>query len=76
MTVAAHTDSATGIAVGAPPSTRHGWTRHQIQALFERPFMDLLFAAQSVHRAYFDPNAVQVSILLSTKTGACRSWGP
>lgn len=71
MTVAANTDSATGIAASAPPSTRHDWTRHEIQALFERPFMDLLFAAQSVHRAYFDPNAVQVSTLLSIKTGAC-----
>ncbi len=42
-----------------------------IMALFEQPFSDLLFQAQSVHRANFDPNAVQVSTLLSIKTGGC-----
>lgn len=42
-----------------------------IVALFEQPFSDLLFQAQSVHRANFDPNAVQVSTLLSIKTGGC-----
>lgn len=71
MTVAAKTHPATDLAVDAPPDTRHDWAREEIQALFERPFMDLLFAAQSVHRAYFDPNAVQVSTLLFIKTGAC-----
>lgn len=43
----------------------------EIEALFERPFNDLLFEAQSVHRRHFDPNAVQVSTLLSIKTGGC-----
>ncbi len=42
-----------------------------MQALFALPFNDLLFRAQSVHRAHFDPNAVQLSTLLSIKTGAC-----
>jgi biotin synthase len=51
--------------------TRHDWSREEILALFARPFNDLLFDAQSVHREYFDPNAVQVSSLLSIKTGAC-----
>ncbi len=47
------------------------WTRTQITALFEQPFMDLVFQAQSVHRQNFDPNRVQMSTLLSIKTGAC-----
>ena len=50
---------------------RHDWTRQEIKALFELPFMDLLFHAQSVHREHFDPNRVQMSTLLSIKTGAC-----
>lgn len=51
--------------------TRHNWTHKEVQALFELPFNDLLFKAQTVHRANFDPNRVQVSTLLSIKTGAC-----
>ena len=50
---------------------RHDWQNHEIEALFQLPFNDLLFRAHSVHRQYFDPNAVQVSTLLSIKTGAC-----
>jgi biotin synthase len=50
---------------------RHDWTPQEVLALFELPFNDLLFQAQSVHRQHFDPNAVQVSTLLSIKTGAC-----
>ena len=50
---------------------RHDWTRSEITALFERPFNDLLFQAHGLHRQYFDPNHVQVSTLLSIKTGAC-----
>ncbi len=50
---------------------RHDWTRAQILALFALPFNDLLFRAQQTHRAFFDPNQVQVSTLLSIKTGAC-----
>ena len=46
-------------------------TLQEIQALFDLPFNDLLFKAQTVHRENFDPNAVQVSTLLSIKTGAC-----
>lgn len=52
-------------------TVRHDWSRTEIQALFDLPFNDLLFRAQTVHRAVFDPNAVQVSTLLSIKTGAC-----
>ena len=47
------------------------WSRAEVSALFELPFNDLLFRAQTVHRANFDPNQVQVSTLLSIKTGAC-----
>jgi biotin synthase len=50
---------------------RHDWRSDQVQALFALPFNDLLFQAQTVHRAHFDPNAVQLSTLLSIKTGAC-----
>ncbi|MGQ0833633.1 MAG: biotin synthase BioB [Gammaproteobacteria bacterium] len=50
---------------------RHDWTESEVTALFAQPFADLLFAAQRVHRAHHDPNAVQMSTLLSVKTGAC-----
>ncbi len=50
---------------------RHNWTRTEVRALFDLPFNDLLFQAQQVHRQHFDANAVQVSTLLSIKTGAC-----
>ena len=50
---------------------RHDWTLAEVRALFELPFNDLLFQAQTVHRQHFDPNRVQVSTLLSIKTGAC-----
>lgn len=50
---------------------RHDWTLQEARELLEQPFNDLLFCAQSVHRRHFDPNAVQVSTLLSIKTGAC-----
>ena len=52
-------------------AVRHDWTNAEIEALFALPFNDLLFRAQGVHRQCFDPNAVQVSTLLSIKTGAC-----
>ena len=50
---------------------RHNWTLQEAQALLNLPFNDLLFRAQSMHRRYFNPNDVQVSTLLSIKTGAC-----
>ena len=54
----------------AQPTTQR-WSREQITKLYELPFSDLLFQAQTVHRQHFDPNQVQVSTLLSIKTGAC-----
>ena len=50
---------------------RSDWSRQEIVALFEMPFNDLVFEAARVHREHFDPNEVQVSTLLSIKTGAC-----
>jgi biotin synthase len=55
----------------APANVRHDWTREQALALYELPFMDLLFRAQTVHRLSFDPNKIQKSRLLSIKTGGC-----
>ena len=50
---------------------RHDWTREKVRALFDMPFPDLLFEAQRIHRLYFDPCEVQISTLLSIKTGGC-----
>ncbi|MGY6294962.1 biotin synthase BioB [Vibrio parahaemolyticus] len=50
---------------------RHNWTHAEVRDLMEKPFMDLLFEAQLVHRQYQQTNHVQVSTLLSIKTGAC-----
>ena len=47
------------------------WTLSQAQALFDKPFLELMFEAQQIHRQHFDPRQVQVSTLLSIKTGAC-----
>ncbi len=52
-------------------AVRHDWTLDQIKALFDKSFNDLLFQAQTTHRRHFDANAVQISTLLSIKTGAC-----
>jgi biotin synthase len=57
-----------GIDVGA---VRHDWTRAEVRALFELPFPELIFRAQSIHRRNFDPTEVQISTLLSIKTGGC-----
>lgn len=57
--------------LAAPGEVRHDWSLEEIEALFALPFNDLLFRAQQVHRAHFEANAVQVSTLLSIKTGAC-----
>ncbi len=50
---------------------RHDWTRQELAALFALPFADLIFQAQTVHRRHFAPNEVQISTLLSIKTGGC-----
>ena len=50
---------------------RSDWTLEEIAALFALPFPELMFRAQSIHRAHFDPTQVQISTLLSIKTGGC-----
>jgi biotin synthase len=79
-----HTRSAKRVAPGrgkriehaAPTSegsgaVRHDWTRTEVGTLFALPFPELIFRAQTVHRLYFDPRQVQISTLLSIKTGGC-----
>ena len=56
---------------GETTTVRSDWTLGEVRALFARPFMDLIFEAQRVHRRFQRPNAIQVSTLLSVKTGAC-----
>ncbi len=65
--------SPTGPGAAADPggAVRRDWTRAEVRALFELPFPDLIFQAQRVHRAHFDPREVQLSTLLSIKTGGC-----
>ena len=50
---------------------RNNWSPEEVTELFVLPFNDLLFKAQNTHRAWFDPNEVQMSTLLSIKTGGC-----
>ena len=56
---------------GDGDDVRHDWTAAEVEALFAQPFNDLLYQAQTLHRRYFDPNQVQISTLLSIKTGGC-----
>lgn len=53
------------------PEIRHNWTAAEVKDLYTLPFNDLLFKSHTVHRKYFNPNNVQVSTLLSIKTGRC-----
>ena len=64
-------DDRTAILTNQNPAVRHDWTRADVRALFELPFPELLFRAQSIHREHFDPREVQISTLLSIKTGGC-----
>ena len=50
---------------------RHDWEADEVQALFQQPLNDLLFQAHTIHRTHFNPNSVQISTLLSIKTGRC-----
>src|SRR5271154_4088491 len=54
-----------------PVSIRNDWKLAEVSEFFDLPFMDLVFRAQTVHRDYQTPNTVQISTLLSIKTGAC-----
>jgi len=55
----------------ARAAPRHDWTREEVRALFALPFPELVFRAAEVHRQNFDPTEVQISTLLSVKTGGC-----
>jgi biotin synthase len=54
-----------------PGHIRNDWTRAEVRALFALPFLELMFEAARIHRMHFDPNEVQISTLLSIKTGGC-----
>ena len=54
-----------------PKTTPQRWSVEAVEELFKLPFSDLMFRAQQIHREHFDPNAVQLSTLLSIKTGGC-----
>jgi biotin synthase len=74
MSVVSIDSFASPHAAGAfqePGAVRHDWTREEIRALFALPFPELIFQAQTVHRINFDPTQVQISTLLSIKTGGC-----
>jgi biotin synthase len=68
-------DGCGGNAIAGVTATdiepRHDWTLAQAEALFALPFSDLIYRAQQVHRAWHQPNTVQMSTLLSIKTGGC-----
>ena len=64
-------DNSERLKVQARAEAPQRWTVDEIVALFELPFADLMHQAQTVHRENFDPNGVQVSTLLSIKTGGC-----
>ena len=65
MSVAVHAN------LSRPGLVRNDWTREEVRALFELPFPELMFEAARVHRIHFDPTEVQISTLLSIKTGGC-----
>lgn len=59
------------IDIDYDPTLRHDWQVEEVEALLDMPFNDLVFKAAEIHRKYHDPNKVQISTLLSIKTGAC-----
>lgn len=59
------------MAASISEALRHDWTQQQAAQIYRLPFNDLLFQAQHIHRAYFNPNEIQISTLMSIKTGAC-----
>src|ERR1700735_2936513 len=63
--------SSQPMSASDPALPRHDWTLAEIEALFDLPFTELVFRAASVHRRWFDPSEMQISQLLSVKTGGC-----
>jgi len=66
-----NTDALKNSKSTCKPESINRWSVAEIEVLFELPFSDLIYRAQTVHREHFNPNAVQVSTLLSIKTGGC-----
>ncbi len=66
-----HTQTVHLVRPAQPAQGAQRWSVAEVEALFQLPFADLMFRAQQVHREHFDPNAVQLSTLLSIKTGGC-----
>jgi len=64
-------DPASGLLLAGKSIVRHDWTREEVRVLFDLPFPDLMFRAQTIHRVNFEPTEVQISTLLSIKTGGC-----
>jgi biotin synthase len=64
-------DASDEVSVAAQPNAVRAWSYDEAWAVYQLPFNDLLFRAQSTHRQYFDPNRVQLSRLLNIKTGGC-----
>lgn len=64
-------NTAAALSDIAEDGVRHDWTLDEVEALFALPFNDLLFQAQTIHRRHFNPNRIQISRLLSIKTGKC-----
>lgn len=71
MSVVSHARESAGQPAHAHAAVRHDWSRAEIESLFALPLTELLFRAAGVHRQHFDPTEVQVSTLLSVKTGGC-----
>src|SRR5271168_1613922 len=64
-------DARDETSVAMPPATSRSWSYDEAFSVYQLPFNDLLFRAQTVHRQHFDPNRVQLSRLLNIKTGGC-----
>jgi biotin synthase len=71
MTIATLAPAAHAGSHNTLGAIRHDWTRENVRALFALPFPELMFQAQRIHREHFDPTEVQLSTLLSIKTGGC-----
>ena len=71
QTEATTSASKLALAALATGEARTDWTLDEVRALYTAPFADLMHAAQTVHRQNFNPNQVQISTLLSVKTGGC-----
>jgi biotin synthase len=65
------TQSIESVTPAKPETTQQRWSVAEVEALFRLPFSDLMYRAQQLTREHFDPNAVQLSTLLSIKTGGC-----